>query len=44
MAMFIVMYRRGISPLVIIYLDSHRIEEDTTNLPHDSSDNKAHKL
>jgi hypothetical protein len=44
MAMSIVMYRGGISPLAIIYLGSHRIEEDTTNLPHDSSENKAHKL
>jgi hypothetical protein len=41
MAMFIVMSRGGTSPLTIIYMGSHITKEDTTNLPHDSSENKS---
>ncbi len=35
------MSRIETSPLGIIYLGSHIIEEDTTDLPHDSSQDKS---
>jgi hypothetical protein len=42
--MFVVMSRGRTTPPTIICMGSHRTKEDTTYLPHDSSEDKTHKL